>query len=269
MKLIRRTFELRPFFNFQRTHDNPEFVIFQGGLIKTHQSRRNEMTMRRKLNFRRNIKSNLKIILPLLALSLSIISGCSHTQQVLIPPQMDLSPYRIIGVIEFSTNGDSELRSYLTQNYLQTVQSAQPEVRFLELGSQDLVLSRVSRTQLDYEAVKSIGRVYNVDAVMFGHLNLSEPKPNVRLSTTWQSMKAGADVEASLITKLWEADSGVIRWTNSSQGRDSIARLSASTSGNFHFGAKDPKETYGKLIPQLVWANTEDFRAHYETRRVK
>ena len=222
-----------------------------------------------KLGFHPGIKSNLKIAAALLAISFSILSGCSHTEKVLIPPQMVLSPYRIIGVIEFSTNREAELSQYLTQNYLQAVQNAQPEVRFLELGNRDLVLSKIGSGQLDYEAVKSIGRIYNVNAVMFGQLNLSELKPDIHLSSTWQSMKAGASIEASLITKLWETDSGVIRWTNSSQGRDSIARLSASTSGNIHFGAKDPEETYGKLIPRLVYVNTEDFRAHYEYRKVK
>ncbi len=55
----------------------------------------------------------------------------------------------------------------------------------------------------------------------------------------------------------------------STQGKDSVARLSASTSGNISFGAKDPEEAYGKLIPQLFYANTADFRSYYETRRVK
>ena len=227
------------------------------------------MTVPRKLNLHRSVKSHLKIMAALLAIGFSMLSGCSHTEQVLIPPHMDLAPYRIIGVIEFSSNREAELKQYVTQNYLQTVQNAQPGVRFLELGSQDRVLSKVSRRQLDYESIKSIGRLYNVDAIIFGKLNLSEPKPRVSLSSTWQSMKAGADVEASLITKLWETDSGVIRWTNSTQGKDSVARLSASTSGNFHFGATDPAEAYGRLIPQLVYANTADFRSHYETRRVK
>jgi hypothetical protein len=227
------------------------------------------MTISQKLDFHRSVKSNWKIMAAFLVIGFSMLSGCSHTEQVLIPPHMDLAPYRIIGVIEFSSNREAELKQYVTQNYLQTVQNAQPEVRFLELGTQDLVLSKVSRRQLDYESIKSIGRLYNVDAIIFGNLNLSEPKPKVSLSSTWQSLKAGAEVEASLIAKLWETDSGVIRWTNSSQGKDSVARLSASTSGNFHFGAKDPEETYGKLIPQLVYANTEDFRSHYETRRVK
>jgi hypothetical protein len=229
----------------------------------------NKMTISRKLDFSRSVKSNLNIMAAFLMIGFSMLSGCSHTEQVLVPPQMDLSPYRIIGIIEFSSNREAKLKQYVTQNYLQTVQNAQPQVRFLELGSQDLVLSKVSRKQLDYEAIKSIGRRYNVDAIIFGNLNLSEPKPKVNLSSTWQSLKVGADVEASLIAKLWETDSGVIRWTNSTQGKDSVAHLSASTGGNFHFGATDPAEAYGRLIPQLVYANTTDFRSHYEFRRVK
>ena len=227
------------------------------------------MTIYRNFMSLRFVKSHLKIMAAFLLIGFSIFSGCSHTEQILIPPQMDLAPYRIIGVIEFSTNREAELKQYVTQNYLQTIQNAQPEVRFLELGSEDLVLSKVSRNQLDFESVKLIGRFYKVDAIIFGNLNLSEPKPKVSLSSTWRSIKAGADVEASLITKLWETDSGVIRWTNFSQGEDSVARLSASTNGNFHFGATDPKEAYGKLITQLVYANTADFRSRYETRRVK
>ena len=227
------------------------------------------MTIPQKLAFHRSVKSNLKIMAAFLAIGLSVFSGCSHTEQVLIPPHMDLAPYRIIGVIEFSSNREAELRQYVTQNYLQTVLNAQPQVRFLELGSQDLVLSKIKHRQLDYEAIKSIGRLYNIDAIIFGNLNLSEVKPKISLSSTWQSMKAGAEVEASLIAKLWETDSGVMRWTNSTQGKDSVARLSANTSGNISFGAKDPEEAYGKLIPQLVYANTADFRSYYETRRVK
>jgi len=228
------------------------------------------MTVHGKLNFQRIFKQYPIIIQTLVIIGFALLAGCSHTERFLIPPQMDLAPYRIIGVVDFSTNGEAELSQYLTQNYLQAVQNAQPEVRFLELGNQDLVLTKVGHGQLDYEAVKSIGRTYNVDALIFGHLNLTDPKPKISVSSsTWQSMSAGAVVEAALVTKLWETDSGVIRWTNSSQGRDTIASLSASTTGSFHFGAKDPEETYGKLVPRLVYVNTEDFRSHYGYRKVK
>jgi hypothetical protein len=227
------------------------------------------MTISQKLEFHRPVKPNLVIVASFLAIVFFLFSGCSHTERILIPPQMDLAPYRIIGVIEFSSNRETELNQYLTQNFIQAIQNAQPEVRFLELGNQDLVLSKVSREKLDYESIRLIGRHYHVEAILFGDLDLSEPKPKVSLSSTWKSIKAGADVEASLITKLWETDSGVIRWTNSSQGKDSVARLSASTNGHFHFGATDPEEAYGKLITQLVYANTADFRSRYGTRRVE
>ena len=229
------------------------------------------MKIYRKLQFHPAVLAKVGLAAALLALSLTLFFGCAHTrtEQVWIPPIMDLAPYRVIGVIDFDTNAGSELQQYVTRNYVQTVQAAQPGVRFLELGSQASVLTKVSRKQLDYEAVKSIGRVYNIDAVMFGELNLSELKPNVRLSSTWQSIKAGAFVEAVLVAKLWETDSGVLRWTNATRGKDSVARLSASGNGNISFGAKDPEETYGKLIPQLVYANTPDFRSHYEYRKVK
>ena len=227
------------------------------------------MEVYRRLDFLSKLKSNLKMAVAFLVIAISILSGCSHTEKVLIPPHMALAPYRVIGVVEFSTNGEAELGQYLTQNYLQSVQNAQPDVRFLELGTRDRVLAKVHRKNFDFEAIRSIGRTYNVDAVMFGNLNLSKPKPDIHLSSKWESVKANATVEASLITKLWETDSGAVRWTNSSNGKDNIAHLSASTGGNIHFGAKDPKETYGKLIPQLVYANTRDFRARYEYHKVK
>ena len=118
-----------------------------------------------------------------------------------MPPRVDLKAYRTIGVIDFSITADSDLREYVTQHYIQTVQSAQPGVRLLELGTKEHVLTTDSRKKLDLTAIKSIGSAYKVDALMFGHFSTSEPKPNVRLSSTWESLHAGAIVEASLLSK--------------------------------------------------------------------
>ena len=71
------------------------------------------------------------------------------------------------------------------------------------------------------------------------------------------------------MTKLWETDSGVTLWTKSSSSSESVARIKADTSGNISFGASDPKDTYGKIVPTLVYANTTDFRSRYEYRKVK
>ena len=214
-------------------------------------------------------KLNYRTIAVFLSLSLSILIGCSHTEKVRVPPRVDLVAYRTIGIIDFSITAESDLRQYVTQHYIQTVQSAQPGVRLLELGTKEHVLKTVSHKQLDLAAIKSIGRSYHVDALIFGHFNASEPKPSVRLSSRWQSMQAGAIIEASLNSKLWETDSGVTLWSNSTSRREPVASLSADTSGNIEFGASDPKETYGNLVPELVYANTSDFRPYYVNRKVK
>ena len=220
-------------------------------------------------DFHHFTKLNYKSIAVIFSLSLSILMGCSHTEKVRVPPKVDLKAYKTIGVIDFSITAESDLREYVTQHYIQAVQSAQPGVRLLELGTKEHVLASVSRKQLDLTAIKSIGSTYHVDALMFGHFSASEPKPNVRLSTTWQSMHAGAMVEASLISKLWETDSGVTLWTNSTVKKESVASLKADTDGNIEFGASDPKETHGKLVPELIYTNTTDFRSSYVYRKVK
>ena len=38
---------------------------------------------------------------------------------------------------------------------------------------------------------------------------------------------------------------------------------------NLKFDASDPEEAYGHLVPELVYANTADFRSYYEYRLVK
>lgn len=219
--------------------------------------------------FQPSMKLTYGTIAVFLSLSLSILVGCSHTEKVLVPPRMDLKAYRTIGVIDFVITADSDLREYVTQQYIQSVQSAQPGVRLLELGTKEHVLTTVSRKKLDLTAIKSIGSAYKVDALIFGHFSASEPKPNVRLSSTWESLHAGATVEASLLSKLWETDSGVTLWSNSTVRKEPVASLKADSSGNIEFGASDPKETYGNLVPALVFANTTDFRPYYVRRKVK
>ncbi len=218
---------------------------------------------------RQPTKSNYVVLISVLAIIIPIFAGCSHREKILIPPRMDLRPYGIVGIIEFSTNAENDLKQYATQEYIHNIQSAQPGVKILELGGKEQVLKKVGRVALDPEAVRAIGAANHVDVLVFGQLDVSDPKPNVRLSSTWESLKIGADIEASLMTKLWETDSGVTLWTNSSIRRKSVARLKADTGGNVRFGASDPKDSYGRLVPELVYANTTDFRSSYEYRKVK
>jgi hypothetical protein len=223
----------------------------------------------RPLNYGHITSFRCRCISAILLIGLSLLYGCSHTEKVLIPPAVDLRAYEAIGVIDFSSNGGSDLRQSVTQNFIQTVQSAQPGVRFLELGDKAHVLTGVGRKQLDPEAIRLIGRTYNVEALIFGQFNIADLKPKVRLSSTWQSIHAGAYVEASLMAKLWETASSITLWTNTTVRNKPVARMSADANGNFDFGASDPKDAYGNLIPDIVYNNTADLRAYYVYRKVK
>lgn len=198
-----------------------------------------------------------------------MLYGCSHTEKVLIPPKIELKDYRNIGVIEFSTNAEDNLRQYVTQNFIQNVQSAQPGTRVLELGSEEQVLKSLKCRELDFKTIKSIGDEYNVDAIIMGHIQVSEIKPNVKIFSVSQAVRAEVYVEAALRTRILETDSGATLWTKANSGKTSVAELNLATEGPFNLSASDPKEKYGKLVTGLVYANTSDFRSHYEYRKVK
>ena len=216
----------------------------------------------RNLSHRVSIKACWSIVI--LAALLVMILGCSAKQKVLIPPKVDLKAYKSIGIIEFSTNAEDGLDQYVTQEYMQTVQSAQPGIRILELGNEKHLLGSMKHHQLDLDAIKSIGKKYNVDAIMFGHLKVSKLKPKIRLSSVLKSIKAKAEVEARLSTRVYETESGATIWTKSSMAKDSVANLSLGKKSPMSFGASNPKDKYGKLVVLLVDKNTTDFRSHSE-----
>ncbi|MDH3883812.1 MAG: hypothetical protein OET63_06330 [Desulfobacterales bacterium] len=208
-------------------------------------------------------------LIMIIAITLAILSGCSHTEKVLIPPKVELKTYHNIGVIEFSTNAEDTLKPYVTQNFIQNVQSAQPGTRILELGDAEHLLRSLGHSRLNPETIQSIGRKYNVDAVILGHLQVSEIKPNIKVFAAAKTLNAKAYIEAALRTRILETDSGATLWTRATTGKTQVARVSLTEGGPFSFGVSDPKEKYGKLVPELVYVNTTDFRSRYEYRTVE
>jgi len=195
--------------------------------------------------------------------------GCSHTEKVLVPPRVELKAYRTIGVIEFSTNAEDTLKPYVTQNFIENIQSAQPGTRILELGDGDQLLRSLGYSKLDLETIQSIGRKYHVDALILGHFEVSEMKPKINVYTAARTVNARAYIEAALRTRILETDSGATFWTRATSGKVQVARINLTEGGAFGFGVSDPSEKYGKLVPHLVYANTSDFRTQYEFRSVK
>lgn len=210
----------------------------------------------------------VSLILVMVAAMLMPI-GCSHTEKVLVPPRVELKAYRTIGVIEFSTNAEDTLKPYVTQNFIENIQSAQPGTRILELGDGDQLLRSLGYSKLDLETIQSIGRKYHVDALILGHFEVSEMKPKINVYTAARTVNARAYIEAALRTRILETDSGATFWTRATSGKVQVARINVTEGGAFGFGVSDPSEKYGKLVPHLVYANTSDFRTQYELRSVK
>ena len=195
--------------------------------------------------------------------------GCAHTEKVRVPPKVELKTYRTIGVIEFSTNAEDALKPYVTQNFIQNIQSAQPGTRILELGDKDQLLRSLGHSKLNPESIQSIGRKHNVDALILGHLEVSEIKPKINVYAAAKALNAKAYIEAALRTRIFETDSGATFWTRATSAKTHVAKIYLTDGGGFSFGVSDPREKYGKLVPHLVYANTSDFRSQYEYRTVK
>jgi hypothetical protein len=205
----------------------------------------------------------------LVVAAMLMLFGCSHTEKVLVPPRVELKAYRTIGVIEFSTNAEDTLKPYVTQNFIQNIQLAQPGTRILELGDEDQLLRSLGHSKLDLETIQSIGRKYHVDALIVGHFEVSEIKPKINVYTAAKALNARAYIEAALRTRILETGSGATFWTRATSGKAQVARINLTEGRPFSFGVSDPAEKYGNLVPHLVYANTLDFRARYESRTVK
>jgi hypothetical protein len=196
-------------------------------------------------------------------LIISALFGCAHTETIMIPPKVDLTAYKLIGVITFSSDAREDLTHYATESFMGAAASAQPGVRLLELGPQDRLLKSMGRSELDFETIRSLGKAYQVDAVIAGHLQMSDPKPDVHVRSFPAGLSASAYVDAILSSKLYETDTGATVWSQSSSGSQSVGHVGLRGDGAFRVGFSDPDAGLRNMIQGLVFQNTQDFRPEY------
>ncbi len=206
----------------------------------------------------------LKIFLGSLVVSLLVL-GCAHTVVVKIPPKIDLQPYKTIGIVEFTSNSREDLNRIATQKFMGSIQNAQPQVRFLELGPEDHLVNRLGRNALDIEAIKAIEEIYGVSSVFTGRFEISNVKPKVSIGTDLSSLRASAVVNISMVSRHWETGSGATIWSSSRQGHWKVAGIN-SNSQNISFSMNSPEDQYGRYLEELAFAVTDNFRPHYEKR---
>ncbi len=200
-----------------------------------------------------------------------VLIGCAHTVVVEIPPRVDLRSFQTIGIVEFSShssNSTDKLNQLATQQLMAVIQKAQPHVRFLELGSPTDLLKAVDRERLDPGTMKAIGKKYGVTSVFTGTYEISDVKPKVSLGQDLSSLNASAVVNMALTSKQWDTATGATLWTNSRYGEWPIANVEKETGRPVSFSMSLPEDRYGHFIAKLIYGVTDDFRPHYEKRKV-
>lgn len=200
-----------------------------------------------------------------LAALLAVLPGCA--KKVLMDPRVDLGAWRTIGIVEFNGGKDPELGLQATREFMEALQHAQPGVRILELGAEEDVLAEVESVGLDFEAVRALGKRYNVDAVFVGRVEVGRVKPNLRFGQSFASMEARADVEGEIAARLLEADSGATVWSRSSTSSANVAHVGVPSTGVPSFGATKPSDVYAGLVRQLVANVSGDFYARWVKKK--
>lgn len=187
------------------------------------------------------------------------VSGCGS--RVLVPPRIDLKEHEVIGVIDFDCPSEGELGHFATGRFIEAARRDQGVVRVVRLGSPAEVLESVGHTRLDQAAFQALGEKHGVRTIITGDLIISDVRPSVRVMQSLTRVGLSADVHAGLTVQMVETAGGASIWSRSANCTEQIAVASFSTNKDVVFGANDPEKVYGRLIDNLVYGVTPEFRA--------
>ena len=184
-------------------------------------------------------------------------------KKVMVPPRIDLSDYEVIGIIEFSCNQKGKLGDLTTRRFMEAAREDQSIVRIVQLGTEKDVLNKIGERKLEQNSYKKIGETYGVATIFVGKVNVSDVRPDIKISPGLFAMDFSADVDATLDVQMVEAESGATLWNRSSDAHERIGGISILGLKDFAFDAKDPDKAYGKLVNELVYYVTDDFRVRW------
>ncbi len=196
-----------------------------------------------------------------LILSATALTACGGSR-VLVPPQLDLVPYRQVGLALFTVeNAKGSLHELATARFAEEVLGAQ-RIEVLELGDQSRLLQETGQRRYGAAEARAIGEEHGVPAVFFGHMVVSNLKPSASLADI---ARLRAEVDVSLSVRLMSTESGSTLWSRTSKATGTVGELTLS-GGVPDFGARDPNEAYGELVDLLVHEVTRDVRPTSQRR---
>ncbi len=175
-------------------------------------------------------------------------------------PVVDLTEYGRIGFIDVSSSAEGEIAKIASQELVEKImQIDKDKITVVELGSEEEILQTLGRARIDPETIQMIGKKYNLGVVVSSHLDISDVRPQIDISLIKESFGVKADVDASLIVKLFETEGGGTLWSDSVQDTESIASVRIGSGGLLNFDAGPPEKAYGKLVRNLVRKISRNF----------
>jgi len=137
------------------------------------------------------------------------------------------------------------------------------------MGTEKEVLRSIEADRLDFEAFQKIGRKYNVAAVFNGNVQYSDVETDVRLKSVRDlNADVNATLHATLSVQLYETGGGASVWSNSVSWKRKLGQISVNRSGNVSAGMTGYHDAYRKLIPDMTYDVTRDFRGRYIKEKV-
>ena len=168
-------------------------------------------------------------------------------------PVIDLTEYGRVGFIDVSSSAEGEIAKVASQKLIEKIlEIDRDKITVIELGSEEDILKALGRERIDPETIQMIGKKHNIGVIVSSRLNISEVRPQIDISFIMESFGVKADVDASLMVKLFETEGGGTLWTDSVQDTRSVASVRIGSGGIFHFDASTPEKAYGKLVRNLV-----------------
>lgn len=206
----------------------------------------------------------------MLAVAILFLVSCAKSVNVYHPPRLDLTRYGRMGMLTFNDNAQPSVAEYATEQFQNQIHSAQVGIPIVQLGTEATVLNSIGSNRLDQEAMAKIGERFKVSAVFTGEVVYSDVETNVNLQDILD-LKASADttLNATLSVKLFETEGGATVWSDSTSWKRKLGNVSVNGNTGISIGTKGYEDAYRKLIPDMVYDVTGDFRGRYVKERVK
>ena len=202
-------------------------------------------------------------------LSLILLSGCASNppaRRVWVGPHVDLKPYEIIGMVEFTSASKGKLAGLTTRRFAEAARRDQEMLRMVDIGPKPAALASVGMGNWNAEACRAVGRKHGVRTMFQGTLTVSNVRPSVQLSALFKSGQVTAQVDATLEVEMIEVETGASIWSRSASATRTMGQVSVFGGKEFAFDAADPERAYGDLVDFLVSRVAADLQGSWQTQ---